>query len=301
MKTIVLLSSYNGEKFIKAQLDSIIAQTAENVEILVRDDGSADNTLGILSEYSDKGHLNYYTGRNIGAAASFWELLQKSGDADYYAFCDQDDVWDSDKLEKAQRCLSDKNAALPLLYCGDVRVADSELNVLSDTMTVPERCDYPFSLIKNIAPGCTFVFNRRAKEVLCRYDARKLGIYQHDWLAYQIVSCFGEVCFDREPHMYYRQHDNNVIGAVKNIGAERIRKAFEFMFGRKKHLREQLAKRLLSAYTADMNEENRELTEMIADYRKSTVYKKRILRADEFKFNGIDHLFFRLLIIFDLF
>lgn len=163
MKLIVLLSAYNGETYIREQLDSLLAQTLRNVEILVRDDGSTDGTRAILTEYAQQGALRWCACENLGPAHSFWRLLQDAPDADYYAFCDQDDVWDSDKLGIAVSALEHMDTSKPALYFGDVRVTDMNLRILAEHMVRPAPMDYPHALLRNLAPGCTYVFNRPAR------------------------------------------------------------------------------------------------------------------------------------------
>ena len=100
-KVCVLMSTYNGEKYLKEQIDSILKQKGVKVNLLVRDDGSTDNTLSLLEEYKKKGLLDYCCGSNMKPARSFMELLSIAPDSDYYAFSDQDDYWEHDKLFNA--------------------------------------------------------------------------------------------------------------------------------------------------------------------------------------------------------
>ena len=99
----IMLSTYNGEKYIRKQLDSLVNQSYKAyMKVFVRDDGSTDNTLSILEEYIEKINLTIIKGENVGPGKSFWKLFMNQNiNADYYAFCDQDDIWDSDKLKKA--------------------------------------------------------------------------------------------------------------------------------------------------------------------------------------------------------
>ena len=323
----VLLSSFNGGKYIRDQIDSILAQTQSGVKILVRDDGSTDCTKEILTEYMQKGILNWYEGKNIGPGKSFWKLLQDCDDADYYAFCDQDDVWDSDKIKIAINmlenekendslplCKNDLNseklksnigkaekmsAEIPLLYCCDVRVVDKDLRLVADHMLVQIPTDYPHSLIRNIAPGCTYVFNQAARTLLCRLDPEKHGIGLFDWTAYQIIACFGRVLFDPRSHMNYRQHDHNVIGAVTNIRRERLKKIKNFWSGDKKNSRQQNALRLERVFGKNMTPANREITKAFAYYKIDPRYKWKLLRDRSTYYPGPEYLLFKLLILFN--
>lgn len=130
MKTVmVLLSTYNGEKYLKEQIDSVLSQKNVNVNILVRDDGSYDETKTILQKYQDEGKLKWYTGNNLKATYSFLDLLHNTPKADYYAFCDQDDVWNENKLIMAINKLENLPKYKPALYTGRLNITDSELNI----------------------------------------------------------------------------------------------------------------------------------------------------------------------------
>lgn len=298
MKLIVLLSTYNGEKYIRQQLDSLIAQSLPNVEILGRDDGSKDGTCEILEEYAKRGVLCWYAGRNLGPARSFWQLLRDAPEADYYAFCDQDDVWDADKLEVAVSALSQIETAIPALYCGDVRVTDEQLRVLSESMVQPMQTDYAHALVQNLAPGCTYVFNRTARELLCRYDTMCYGLELHDWTTYQIVACFGRVVYDSAPHMSYRQHGGNVIGANQTTARAWLEKAASFWSGAMKNSREREALRLERVYGDRMSPENLALTQWFAHYRENRSFRLQLLRGDDLGLYGLYGVLFRLLVLF---
>ena len=166
MKLTVLLSTFNGERYLREQLDSLLSQTVRATEIFVRDDGSTDGTVSILKDYAQRDALHWCEGENIGPGRSFWRLLSACGEADYCAFCDQDDVWDEDKLETAVDALKRLNPELPALYCSDVRVTDEKRNLLAQHMIRACTPDYPHALIRNLGPGCTFVLNRSALDLL---------------------------------------------------------------------------------------------------------------------------------------
>lgn len=299
MKITVLLSSYNGEKYIEEQLDSLLNQTIDGVTILVRDDGSKDSTKEILAHYAEQGKLGWYSGENLGCAKSFWHLLCNCEESDYYAFCDQDDMWDKDKLEIAVNMLKKEDNNIPLIYFSDVRVTDSKLNIISEHMVERMPLTYPYSLIKNIAPGCTYVFNNRARELLVKYDCDKYGIDIHDWTAYKIIACFGKVIFDEKTHISYRQHGNNEIGANKKGFTELVSAVKRFMNDKMKNLRELNAKRLEECYGEMMTEDNLYYTRLVAHYRDDRKLKSEFMKSKKFKFKGLKYIYFRLKILFN--
>lgn len=298
MKLLVLLSSYNGEKYLREQVDSLLSQTLDGVEILVRDDGSTDGTRTILEAYAEQGKLRWEAGNRLGPARSFWRLIQTCGDADYYAFCDQDDIWDADKLVIAVGKLRTADAGKPSLYCGDVRVTDS---VGRMTGHLVRYCpvNYGHALIRNLAPGCTYVFNHASMELLRQFDAERMGIELHDWTVYQIVSCFGQIVFDSEPHMSYRQHGGNVIGASNISVMEFLRKVHSFWNGSKKGSRSRQALHLEQVFSSQMSPFNRDLTAMFAHYRTDNKLKKKLLQAKWIKLQRLEKYLFKLLVVFN--
>lgn len=213
-KVQVLMSTYNGEKYLKEQLDSILKQDYENISILIRDDGSSDDTIKIIENYCKRdSRIEYYQGKNIGCWQSFMDLIQNSNkEADYFAFCDQDDVWLDDKISSAVNILEQHNQMVPLLYCSKLQPVGENLEQIKVTINnINFRPSFGNAIIQNICTGCTAVINRVAVETALN----KIPNYmvQHDWWFYLIASCYGEVFYDEEPHILYRQHGNNEVGA----------------------------------------------------------------------------------------
>ena len=125
MKIAVLLSTFNGEKYLKEQIESILSQSHKDLILYIRDDGSSDNTKIILDNYASKDRrITIDYGRNIGYTRSFFEML-KVVEADAYAFCDQDDLWMSDKLERANRIL--EKTRVPTLWFSNVNICDENM------------------------------------------------------------------------------------------------------------------------------------------------------------------------------
>lgn len=217
------MSTYNGEKYLREQLDSILAQTYSNIEILIRDDGSKDATLEILEEYAKKQKkITYIEGKNYGAAKSFFQLLKKvDKKADYYAFSDQDDIWEIDKIERAvkwleklekQRIISKTEKEIPIMYCSALKVVDQQKNVLYIEGKERRTKDLSFgnALVENCCTGCTIVINQKLQRMVAEKRIPKCSM--HDWWLYMIASCFGKVIYDRKPCIQYRQHGENVVG-----------------------------------------------------------------------------------------
>lgn len=206
MKTVqVLLSSYNGEKYIKQQIDSILAQKGVNVRLLVRDDGSMDSTVEIVKGYE---RVDIIEGENQGSTESFLTLIELAPEADYYAFCDQDDVWDTDKIEIAVKVLEEYSDK-PAIYSGNARLVDGDLNFIKNEDLNP-MTTLGSAIIKNYATGCTVVFNKSLMKELKKY--RPVNVPFHDWWVNLVCLAVGGVSiYDIEPHMSYRQHGNNAV------------------------------------------------------------------------------------------
>lgn len=218
MQTVqVLISTYNGEKYIKKQIDSLLNQIGVKVKILVRDDGSTDSTKAILEQYSKLGKLKWYEGKNLRTAHSFLDLMKNANDVEYYAFCDQDDIWDNDKLIIAIESLKKFNKNEPIMYFSNARLIDKNDNDLNKNhIKNNPRITLKNSFLQNIALGCTIVFNKEALKKAILAD-ESTDIVMHDAWVYRICMALGKVVYDPMPHIGYRQHQNNVIGGSESV------------------------------------------------------------------------------------
>lgn len=269
MKIIVLLSTYNGEKYLREQIDSILSQVGVNLELIIRDDGSNDNTLKIIEEYENKDcRVRHYVGENVGPGKSFFDLVCSAPESDYYAFCDQDDIWDSTKLQIAVDYLKEMDSSIPNLYYSNLRLVDAEGQFLKNAHDKPISEEKKYSaLARNVLTGCTAVFNYSAKALLSKHIPN-INILHDGWL-YLICKIFGNVVYDFQPHISYRQHINNVVGMGQ-------KKKLAFWFGRVKrllfsdsHPRYDRAVCLLDSFNGMLTKEDNEKIRKIVDYKKS--------------------------------
>ena len=211
----ILMTSYNGEKFIRQQLDSILSQTFENWQLIISDDGSTDKTKEIILEYQKiwGEKIQLRNGPQKGFVENF--LLMACDEnliADFYAFCDQDDVWLPQKLEIAIKQIS--NACLnnePNLYCGRTIYVDEKLKTIGQSTLFKKPPSFNNALVQSIAGGNTMVFNKASKLVI-----ETIGVVptpSHDWWLYLLISGVGgKVLYDSTPLVLYRQHENSIIG-----------------------------------------------------------------------------------------
>jgi glycosyltransferase involved in cell wall biosynthesis len=211
----VLLSTYNGERFLAPLLDSVLDQTHRDLEVRVRDDGSRDATWKILERYTARAPVRAERGENLGVVRSFFALLQSSDpDAAFLALADQDDVWMEDKLARAVAALGVHDPGTPALYCARLTLVDEELHPLGLSPMPVRGPSFSNALVQNIATGCTIVINQAARQVLLR--GMPQVAWMHDWWMYLVVAAFGVVIYDPEPRTLYRQHGANAVGSARD-------------------------------------------------------------------------------------
>ena len=218
MKIQILMSTYNGSRYIRTQLDSIAAQSVEDRTLLIRDDGSTDDTVAVIEDYQHRyPWIKHYEEKNIGVRQSFFDLISHSDpDADYIALADQDDEWLPGKLERAIRILEGKNEQFPALYCSHKIFTDENLQPVPVTVSSPVRMTcFGNALVQNICTGCTAVMNRFMVRMLKENRPQNIDkIVMHDWWLYLTAACFGKVYYDRDAYIRYRQHGANTFGAI---------------------------------------------------------------------------------------
>lgn len=212
----VLLCTKDGERFLDEQIDSIKNQDHQNIHLHVSDDGSVDSTLNLLSKHQarwDQQRFSVTTGPQQGYAANFLSLVCSPAiEADYYAFSDQDDIWEPDKLSRALSKLEAAPPGTPALYCSRTRLIEESGADIGYTALYRRAPGFANALVQSLSGGNTMVFNQAARELLCK--AGQLPIVSHDWWAYSLITgAGGIVVYDPRPGIRYRQHDRNVLGA----------------------------------------------------------------------------------------
>ena len=215
-KVAILLCTYNGERYLHDQLASFQTQAHANWTLWVSDDGSNDSTLALLEAYKQKwpsGKLSIVRGPAKGFAANFLSLTcNPEISADYYAYSDQDDIWVTDKLERAVQWLQTVPPDVPALYCSRTRLVDEQRNEICLSTLFTKPSSFRNALMQSIAGANTMVFNHAARLLLCEAGA-DVPIRSHDWWAYLVVTgCGGKVYYDTEPSLDYRQHTSNLVG-----------------------------------------------------------------------------------------
>lgn len=204
------MSTYNGELFLEEQVHSILEQLPEDGILIIRDDGSSDQTVAKITTIEDS-RIRLLQGKNIGFAPSFLLLLTMIPDSSTVIFfSDQDDVWRPKKIATACKKLAD-SPDIPRLYCSGLLLVSEDLQYLGRSPLWPRNPSFDNALVENIATGCTIALNRAAVDLILR-TSRPDRIRYHDWWCYLVVAAFGEVIYDPTPQIQYRQHSQNSLG-----------------------------------------------------------------------------------------
>ena len=222
-KIAVLLATYNGGKYIREQLDSLFQQSCDCFHLYVRDDGSSDDTLNIVNEFrqkfADRITILEDSQKHRGAAKSFMYLLDNV-DSKYYMFCDQDDIWLPEKVEKTLARMKEIEEGVkentPILIATDLRVVDEQLNLLKESFNADLKINVfrehsNLICVRHVVTGCTMMFNRSAKEVSLPMSPR--ATMHDEWVALCVHFKAGVISILDEATMLYRQHTENTLGA----------------------------------------------------------------------------------------
>ena len=268
----IIMSTYNGEKYIKEQLESIKGQTCnEKIILYVRDDGSSDTTISLLEEYRDKNEMDITIaeGENVGASKSFLCAIRECPDAEYYAFCDQDDVWKKDKLQTAINAIGDTER--PVLWCSNYEVVDQNLNTLSMDGLKKPRTNSLELLFYNNVPGCVMVFNRALMELLRKINIEEIRM--HDIMAINIAALTGTILYESKPLILYRQHGNNAIGyGNRKIEWKKwLPKKIKLVLQGEKYSTYEYAERVVESFSSNMSEEEKREYKLIGRCKKNII------------------------------
>lgn len=226
-KIAILMATYNGEKYISEQIESLLEQTYDEWELFVHDDGSTDDTIAYIDSYIRKypGKIHLLDGKSTGGAKYNFFYLFSQVQAPYYMTCDQDDVWMKNKVELTYKKIQEieksnqSEQQKPYLVYTELRVVDEGLETISETMSEYQaldchRRDIKQFLLQNSVTGCTMMVNRTLRDKMLAIKNIDNTI-MHDWWAALVAAQFGETAFIDEPTILYRQHGDNSLGALE--------------------------------------------------------------------------------------
>lgn len=299
-RVLVLLSTYNGVKYLCEQLDSLLAQTDVDLTVLVRDDGSLDGTTELLKKYHD-----HYPDKiiidfadNIGCNGSFFALMKlaakKYDDYDFYAFSDQDDVWLPDKMYAAAKALNKIDNNISLYYCSP-QLVDQHLTPINANPIIA-KATLEESFILQPCIGCSMVFSKDLLKKASVIDPMKVNI--HDAWVYKLcLSLGGEIVFDTTPHILYRQHSSNAIGRTQGFKKKWARRLNFFVNSNR--IRSSIAQLILNTYQTEIPQRQKEVLSSIANYYRSFRSKLKIIFNGNYSTNyRLHNLMFKIAILF---
>ena len=220
MKIDILMATYNGEKYLKEQLDSILNQTYKDFRLLISDDCSKDSTIKILDEYAEKDNriILFKQKENLGIIKNF-EFLMKNVESEFFMFSDQDDIWNESKVEKSIDRIQETNS--DLVYA-DLEVVDEKMNTLSSSYwqlkgfehKIYKYNDFESLYLNNFITGSTMIIRTKMLDKILAmiYESKYI---LHDYWVALVVSKLGKISYINEPLVKYRQHKNNEIGSRK--------------------------------------------------------------------------------------
>lgn len=279
-KVAVIMSTYNGEKFIREQIDSILEQTYKNIEIIVRDDGSTDKTKDIVKKYQKKHkNIKLIEGENLGFIKSFFELL-KIAEADYYAYADQDDVWIENKIELAVNSLNRLDDSMPNMAFGNSDYYNEEMKFIGNG-DKDKKYSFLMSLFSCVTQGMTMTVNKKARDMII--EKMPKSCFFHDWWTYILCVSMGNVAYDNITTVKYRRRKENATSEGQGY--------FRLLIWRVKNLvlksgMKDIKRQMLNFkefYYDDLTDENKKILDLFSNEKynffvalKKAFYPKRI-------------------------
>lgn len=280
-KVIVIMSTYNGEKYVGKQIESILGQQGVDVTLYVRDDGSKDSTTKIIGQIAEE-HDNVILSEesNLGWERSFLKALKDCPNGDYYAFSDQDDIWFDDKLISGIEFIKQHSSAdnEPLMYhCNKISVDEDLKPYPHQVRRTPQPLNRQNALIQEFAQGCSIILNNEARSLVTSYMPKeKLA---HDFWCGLLCYLFGKVVYDDRPHFYHITHGANASGEGHIIRSweGRLKK---ILGGDKVYYSP--FRDLLEGYGNQLSSEDKKFISEVEHYKTNLKDKIKLLFSDKF-------------------
>ncbi|BCN32043.1 glycosyltransferase family 2 protein [Anaeromicropila herbilytica] len=284
MSTIgIIMATYNGEKYLTEQIESILSNTYTNWKLSIYDDGSTDSTLSIIADYEKRYPdkiKGYQNPKNLGVKLNFLHALKNSNE-DYVMCCDQDDVWLPEKIQLTYQKmleLEKKYPNKPNTVYTDAKIVDENLNVMQSSFYKTSnldvrKVDLPHLLMENKLLGCTIMVN---KEVITKLEIPQ-NLRMHDWWIGLLSACFGNIAFLKQPTILYRQHAANVIGGQGKLAY--LTNRISSLNKQKNVIKdtEEQAEQFYKLYKNSLSENQRNMIKQFARLHKENWMKRRYI------------------------
>lgn len=272
----ILLCIYYGKQFLEEQLESIAQQTHTNWKLYVSDDGDCEESRRILKRFSErfeKGRVTVRKGPHKGFVENFLSLTcDASISADYFAFSDQDDIWNKDKLKNAIQALGGVDQSIPSLYCSRTIVVDKSNNEIGKSPLFTRTPSFSNALVQCIGGANTMTFNRKVRDIAVEVG-KNIPAITHDWWMYLLTTGVGgRVIYDSKPSIRYRQHESNRVGCNITLRAKLFR-VFLLLTGKFKDYNDRNIKSLGYAYHL-LTKENQRIYDEFVTLRKSYLVQR---------------------------
>lgn len=287
-KVDVLLATYNGEKYLEEQIESILNQTYKNIQLIISDDCSTDGTRDILKKYEQDERVKiFYQEKNLGYIKNF-EFLLKNVESNLYMLSDQDDIWKKEKIDKSVEKLEKEN--LDLVF-GDLEVVDGNLNTIYESFDKYMKLDrkinkcignYKLQYLYNCMTGCTILSKKELLDKILPLPTKSKYMVHDYWIGL-MVALNGKVGYIKEPLIRYRQHGNNQIGTGKET----------YKYKKLENVRNLFIEVKLGIFKAYVENEDKFPNDLKKQNKEALEYYKMILKKKNFNFRGWN-IFFKL-------
>ncbi len=283
----VLLATFNGERYLGEQLESLDRQVDVNIRVWANDDGSEDETLAILHKWQEKGLVKSISRtRAVGSTRAFLSLLSKHSDSDFVAFCDQDDIWEPNKLITQ---IDGLNGDKPQMVFSRRIYIDEQNRQIGKSPKANRKISFRNALVENIAPGNTQLLNNAAIKTMIRFQNSKIQYY--DSWTYLSINAFGECHYIDAPLVRYRIHGNNSVG-LRRLEISRILKSVDSYYNQALNFKE-----LLDLYGLDVQRGDLEAFLGTIEYPRRLGRLLLSLKSDFYRQRCLDNYFLAFLIM----
>ncbi|PLS30669.1 glycosyltransferases involved in cell wall biogenesis [Bifidobacterium margollesii] len=299
---VVVMSTFNGAKYLERQLDSIFAQTGVDVDCFVRDDGSSDDTVALLRRYAEhQPRLAFIAGQNVGWKRSFLTALSQAPVADFYAFSDQDDIWKPEKIRVTIETIPEnQRSGLSFAHCNKLKVDDDLKEWPRQQHKIPSPSSLQWATLNGYAQGCALVMTKQLRDLVVRSMPLDEN-WGHDYWVGLLGYLFGHVYYTPEPLLYHVIHGGHG-GNVSDTGnlftnqMQKLKRMFD-----KGHFPNPAAY-LLRNYSDMLNDDQRAFYERIAGYRRSLAARRWLaFRSGLYPQSRIERAAFRVFVMLGLY